>query len=190
MTREEWLNLCVDRLRPMFEDSGAKIPEKVRVSCGWPSVRALATGNRRVGECWSPIASADQTSEIFISPALSEGGKVAGVLVHELVHAAVGNDAGHRAPFSRLAKKLGLQGPWTATTPSEELSEKLTAMMPEPYPHAVLNRSARKKDGTRMLKVICPDCGYTVRTTQKWLDAGLPRCPCGTEMEEAYRGAV
>lgn len=34
-----------------------------------------------------------------------------------------------------------------------------------------------KKQSTRMLKVHCPECGYTVRTTQKWLDVGPPLCP-------------
>ncbi|MFI8890527.1 hypothetical protein [Streptomyces paradoxus] len=49
--------------------------------------------------------------------------------------------------------------------------------------------SGPKKQGTRMLKVVCSeDCecgGYTVRTTQKWLDMGTPRCPFGGEMEIA-----
>jgi hypothetical protein len=39
------------------------------------------------------------------------------------------------------------------------------------------------KAGTRMLKCECPECGYVVRTTAKWLLVGLPTCPCGTEME-------
>lgn len=34
-----------------------------------------------------------------------------------------------------------------------------------------------------MLKVVCPDDGYIVRTTQKWLDIGMPFCPCGEQME-------
>ena len=33
------------------------------------------------------------------------------------------------------------------------------------------------------VKIECPEDGYTVRTTSKWLDIGLPTCPCGTEME-------
>ncbi|MET9729322.1 hypothetical protein ABZZ79_01265 [Streptomyces sp. NPDC006458] len=49
--------------------------------------------------------------------------------------------------------------------------------------------SGPKKQGTRMLKVVCSeDCecgGYTVRTTQKWLAMGTPRCPFGGEMEIA-----
>jgi hypothetical protein len=41
------------------------------------------------------------------------------------------------------------------------------------------------KPGSRMLKCVCPACGYTVRTTQKWLDVGVPTCACGEEMESA-----
>jgi len=43
----------------------------------------------------------------------------------------------------------------------------------------------RTPQTTRMLKVECPADGYIVRTTQKWIDLGLPTCPCGEEMELA-----
>lgn len=37
--------------------------------------------------------------------------------------------------------------------------------------------------GTRMLKCQCPECGYTVRTTRKWIDVATPVCPVdGAEM--------
>lgn len=39
--------------------------------------------------------------------------------------------------------------------------------------------SRGKGSGSRMLKLICPNDGYTVRTTRKWLDVGSPSCPCG-----------
>jgi hypothetical protein len=52
-----------------------------------------------------------------------------------------------------------------------------------PYSHATLYRSMVKKDGTRMLKVVCPECGYTVRTTAKWPAVGVPSCACWAEME-------
>jgi hypothetical protein len=32
---------------------------------------------------------------------------------------------------------------------------------------------------TRMLKLACGGCGYTVRTTEKWLKTGVPTCHCG-----------
>jgi hypothetical protein len=74
----------------------------------------------------------------------------------------------------------------TATVASPELSDTLAEIVDEigPYPHAALNpdESGKKKQGTRMLKLACPACGYAVRTTAKWIDVGFPTCPCGTEM--------
>jgi hypothetical protein len=45
------------------------------------------------------------------------------------------------------------------------------------YPHAPLNVGTRKTQSTRMLKAVCPTCGYTVRLSAKWADKGLPTCP-------------
>jgi hypothetical protein len=36
---------------------------------------------------------------------------------------------------------------------------------------------------TRLRKVACPDCGYTVRMARSWMERGLPVCPCGQAME-------
>jgi hypothetical protein len=45
------------------------------------------------------------------------------------------------------------------------------------YPHAALNVGrVLTPQSTRMLKASC-HCGYTVRLTKKWADAGLPCCP-------------
>lgn len=38
---------------------------------------------------------------------------------------------------------------------------------------------------TRLLKAHCPDCGYIVRVTRRWIAEGYPICPCGSEMEAA-----
>jgi hypothetical protein len=51
--------------------------------------------------------------------------------------------------------------------------------------HARLDLSGRRKQSTRMLKLECTNCGYTVRTTQKWIEVGLPTCCCGSDMEVA-----
>jgi hypothetical protein len=55
------------------------------------------------------------------------------------------------------------------------------------YPHTKLVPTLQiKKQGTRMLKLEAKDCcGYVVRTSQKWIDEGLPKCPCDNEMQEA-----
>ena len=44
------------------------------------------------------------------------------------------------------------------------------------------------QQSTRMVKVVCAGCGYTARTTRKWLDeAGAPICPCNQEPMEAAK---
>ena len=185
-TREEWLRRLTDSLRPLFGQHGAKVPKRVRASCGWPSKRAMAKSKRRIGECWSNERSADKHHEIFISPTLSKPIKVAETLVHELVHAAIGIECGHKAPFRRLALAIGLEGKMTATHAGQELHDTLKRLTTEagPYPHGEVSfDQEEKKQSTRLLKVECANCGYVVRVTQKWLDVGVPTCPCGHEME-------
>jgi hypothetical protein len=38
------------------------------------------------------------------------------------------------------------------------------------------------KDGIRQIKCVCPACGFTMRTSAKWIAKGLPRCACGTQI--------
>ena len=186
-TREEWLMRLVDTLRPSFERIGHRIPDGVRVTCGWPSKAALARRRRTIGECWSSAASADQTIEIFISPCLGDALQAAETLVHEMIHAS--GAMGHRGSFPAIAKAIGLRKPWRATHATPELKGRLNALISGigPYPHATLDATMmpHKTDSTRMQKVICADCGYVVRTTAKWIAVGLPICPCGTQMQVA-----
>jgi hypothetical protein len=188
VTREEWLLAMTEELRPLFAAAAAPLPEKLRVSCGWPSNRGLASPgstSRTIGQCWPTDFSADGTPEVFVSPYVADAVDVAAVLVHELIHVFDNCRNGHKAPFRRIALAVGLAGRMTATHAGPELAAHLNALCSKvgPYPHASLDRSQVKKQGTRMLKVECPDCGYTVRTTAKWIEEGLPTCPCGTEME-------
>ena len=187
MTREEWLLQMVERLRPAFAGAGKEIPANVRVSCGWTSTRALAAKSRSIGECWPSQWSKDRTHEVFISPCLDEVVAVSATLVHELIHAVLDCEHGHKGPFRKLALQLGLTGKMTATVAGPELTERLNALAAAigPYPHATLDRTMRKKQGTRMIKVFCVSCGYTVRTTRQWIEMGLPTCVCGCEMEVA-----
>ena len=187
-TREAWLNALAGRLRARFVEVGAALPDAVRLSCGWPSKGATSSKNRRIGECWSQHCSADGTREVFISPTLADPVEVAGVVVHELVHAA--GYMGHGADFAKVARALGLTGRMTATVPGDALVAELTALTAElgPYPHATLTPGENeRKQTTRLLKVQCPDedCGYTVRVTAMWLEIGFPSCPCGEVMARA-----
>jgi hypothetical protein len=175
LERQQWLEHAVEALRAKFEEAGYTIPQKVRVSIGWPK-RAASCG--AIGECWSTAASSDQHAELFISPQLTEGARIMDVLAHELVHATVGTGAGHKKPFKQCALKIGLQGPMRATTATPEFVAWAQTLFKRIglYPAGFLTDSP--KQGTRMLKCECAVCGYIARVSGKWLaSSGPPICP-------------
>jgi len=185
-TREEWLEAATREIGQQFADRGSPLPPGVRVTCGWPSGKALSG---RIGEAWSPLASTTGSHETFISPICDDPVQVVSTLVHELCHHAAGIQAGHGPEFGKLARSFGLVGKLTATTAGPGVTAWVAEFVARvgPYPHGRLDpgKSGKKKQTTRMLKVTCPACGYTVRTTAQWLAVGLPTCPCGAEMVAA-----
>jgi hypothetical protein len=49
-----------------------------------------------------------------------------------------------------------------------------------PYPHTALRqiRGLDQRPGnTRLIRITCPQCGYKLRGTQRWLRVGIPACP-------------
>jgi hypothetical protein len=183
-TREEWLVAAIEALgKTVFADAGVELPP-VRVSVGWPGGRGKK--ENVIGQCWPTGLAADKKAQLFISPVLNDGARVLDVLAHELVHAADDCKNGHKAPFAKIAKAIGLTGKMTATVATPELVEKLNAIVLElgVYPHAELAKSGGshepKKQGTRQIKVSCPvESGYIVRMTRKWIEElGTPICPC------------
>lgn len=183
--REQWLAAAVAALTPLFVKQGYKVP-KVRVSCGWPSSRGLSAKKPSIGECWDAKASTDKVHQIFISPRLKKPLDSFGVvptLVHEIAHAVVGLKEKHNRVFLKCVRAVGLTGKATATTGSKEFLAACKPLLKKlgDYPHAQLNPSYRptKKQTTRLVKAECPDCGYNVRVTRKWLEeSGAPLCPC------------
>jgi len=186
LIRETWLEQMIELLRPDFAACAQLPTSPIRVSCGFPSKSALARKAPRVGECWGVESSEDHSFQIFVSPVLSEGIEVAAVLVHELVHCAVGIECKHRGAFPKVAKFLGLEGKMTSTVAGESLKIKLKELIEQlgPYPHARLVASSRPKtQTTRQRKVVCIECGCICRMTAKWVsDVGCPTCGCGGKM--------
>tara|TARA_R110000751_G_scaffold140736_1_gene244426 strand:- start:163 stop:756 length:594 start_codon:yes stop_codon:yes gene_type:complete len=175
INRETWLNEAITLFRPLFTAAGHTIPENIRVTCGWPSKSAGRSSKRRVGECWSPVASEDATHEIIVSMVISDPIEALDILCHELVHATVGVECGHKGEFRKLAIKLGLTGKMTATVAGPELFKQLETMSAKlnEYPHAKIDFANKTKQSTRMIKVECidQDCGMVFRTSRKWLEA-------------------
>lgn len=193
-SREDWLNAAVRQLRPIFFERGYIVPEKIRVSCGFPP--GVRRDGRAIQQCSTAFNSSDDHWEIFVSPMLDDPVRVLGALTHDLVHATVGLKAGHRRPFGQCAGAMGLESPWVATRESESfkasIARPVLRAIGVDYPHTKLSpvapSSAPKKQGTRLCLCECPRCGYKVRTTMKWiLSSGGPLCPtegCGAAKME------
>jgi hypothetical protein len=189
ITREQWLHAAVQELRPDFEHATLMLPASVRVSVGFPSRHALARNRRAIGQCWDATATEDQIAQIYISPLLDDSVEVLAVLVHELVHASVGCECGHRGAFVKGMRGIGLEGKPTATHAGEKLATRLRALATAlgPFPHARLHPgTASRKQTTRLLKVSCDGCGYICRVTRRTIDGlGTPICPsCLSPMKE------
>jgi hypothetical protein len=185
--RETWLECAVVEVSALLRTLADVEVPMVRVAAGWPSSRGTSTKKRVLGECWKPAAAEDGVSQIFLNPMLDDVVTILGVLTHELIHAWDKGENGHKGPFVQVAKNVGLTGPWTATSVGPDLYPLLTdaAERLGPYPHSKLTPGVQRKvQTTRMLKLTAEDCcGYIVRTTQKWVDEGMPMCPHGNEME-------
>ena len=187
-TREEWLDAMTRALRPKFKAAGLAIPRKVGVSCGWPSEGGLRKKSVE-GECWNGSASEGGRPEIFVSPRVADPIKVGAILVHELAHAALPEGVHHNGPFVKAHRALGLIDKPTTSVPGEALKAELASLIKKigPYPHGKIKPGVRrtKPQTTRLLKATCPECGYTIRVTAKWVSAGLPTCHCGGDFEAA-----
>jgi hypothetical protein len=187
-TREAWLEAAASLYAAeLFKPAGFKVPAKRKLSVGFPYGKRGGKRQHAIGECWSAECSAGGLYEIFISPEIEDAARASDILIHELVHATVGISAKHGPEFKRCALAVGLDGKMTATVAGEELSKTLKGLLKQlpAYPHKALTpsmRSGPKKQTTRLIKLVCGQCGYTVRTTQKWLDMGTPFCPCGGEI--------
>ncbi|ARB06157.1 transcription elongation protein [Dinoroseobacter phage vB_DshS-R5C] len=178
-TREEWLDAFTREARPIFRKAGFPIPRKVRAAVGFTSRGAKGS---RIGECWDHRASEDGYFEIFIDPKIGDPSRIADIHTHELIHAAVGLECGHKGDFVKCMKAVGLVGKPTATTAGVDWHKWADPIIKKlgKLPHAALKAGGNgdKKQSTRMKKCICDTCGFTFRTTAKWMEAAPEmRCP-------------
>lgn len=120
------------------------------------------------------------------------------LIIHEMAHAENKTldikDCSarvHNKHFKSMAERLGLKvkprdkavgfGYTELDKPAEDFLKKMK-FDKDIFSMARLTPTSTAKAGTRLLKLECK-CGYTVRTTQKWIEVGMPTCPCGEEME-------
>lgn len=118
--RETWLNRLAALMAPKFEELGFPVP-KMRVAIGFTGSKS---GEMKVaGVCWHKAVSADGHFEIFISPDQAEPMTVAAILAHEMTHAAVGFDAGHKGVFAKTVAALGMVRPFTSSVAGPKFEE-------------------------------------------------------------------
>ena len=134
--------------------------------------------------------------------------QLAGTTLHEIAHVLAGHQAGHGAGWKETCNKLGLRSAKAAgmqycmaafdpplrdaiarlDSPGDgkPIVTRVNARPRKPRPCSSTvgshgGKSRGKGSGSRMLKLSCRACGYTVRTTAKWLATGVPLCHCNHE---------
>ena len=126
--REAWLNAMARELkRVVFKPAGIDLNlTKVKFSVGYPPKGGASKNGKTIGVCFTRASSGANVNEIFINPCLdkTQVTRVAGVLVHELIH-AVEDCRGHGPSFRKMALACGLTGRMTATTETAELGETI-----------------------------------------------------------------
>jgi len=180
-SRHAWLEAARIESERLLANAGYVTPAQVRVSIGF----AFAS-RKAIGQCWSSESSSDAHAEIVISPVMDDSEQILGVIIHELIHAIAGHQAGHGPGFKKIALAVGLAGKMTATIVGPILAPRLQQWIARngAYPAGKVDPGAtRKKQGTRLLKALCGECGYTVRVTAKWAAVGSPHCPDHGEMD-------
>lgn len=184
-TREAWLKAAVALMAPRFLEFGATFDPFVHVSVGFPRSK----GKRKfIGQCWCGSQSADGAPHVFICPTQIDPLRILEILSHELVHAAVGCEHGHKKPFIALAKSLGHEKPWTATTASIGLNEVLQRYLDVlgEFPHSGLDPKSGpqlRKQTTRLRKYVCSGCDLKVRIAKD--DANVQCLDCDIRLERA-----
>lgn len=191
-TRESWLSSAVrhiatDNAEVFAEHGDPEILGKVLISAGFPSTGGAS--GKTIGQCWE-TKQADGHAHIFVNPILDNPVEVLAVICHEMSHAADDCEHGHRGPFVRMFKGLRLEGKPTCSGWGERFEAYAWHVLEAlgPYPHKALTPDPfAKKQKNRQLKMSCPKCGYIARAASKWIEIGLPTCPCGAKMEAEER---
>ncbi len=163
-TREDWLKACLTRVTAGWP-VGADLPENTRISVGFPA-KTRGRGANRPVESYRPSESTGGLYEIFVSPTMGDALAVARAIATEAARIATG-----RTPSAPEVETLGAR------------AAAVVATLPA-YPHSAMTVAGvtvrpegAPGPGSRLLKVDCPACGYTLRTTRRWLLVKVPACP-------------
>jgi hypothetical protein len=133
VTREKWLTRAGVELSEMIHENTDKIVTEYRVSCGFSE--------------WGPECDGatyfdtnDGIPQIFIVPTIEDTEYALTVLLHELVHVAVGKHFDHDKDFALTAASVGLIAPFEESNAGSLLRPKLKKLIKHlgKYPHSAV----------------------------------------------------
>lgn len=199
----------MNSIAPLIEEANRVIREAIKhfglqVNADKILVTIQTKGRKAaVGWFWAKRwkQGKDALNEINMSAECLKEHHMGELLLHELAHAE--NNAKeikdcssgqyHNKSFKSMAETLGLKvekskrfgwGHTDLDAGAIAFLDKISFKR-ELFDVSRLTPATKTAVGSRLLKCECPACGYVIRTTQKWLDVGVPTCPCGEEMEAA-----
>jgi hypothetical protein len=120
MTREQWLLDAIEILRADMQHV-APVPRDVLILDNWPGDVEFWSKQWCLGTC----SEAYGWVGIFVAPRVVDSIQALETLVHELVHASVGNDQGHNKVFTDAAYAMGLEGNPESTAAGAKLTTRL-----------------------------------------------------------------
>lgn len=167
-SRESWMMRAIPFLKERMIKAGSPDFANPLVSMSLPSKGAFMGKRQRIGECWDKkAAKSGKQSTVLISPILEKPVDILAILLHELIHSALGGKEGHGKNFKRLALAVGLEGKMRATVAGVELTAWLTDLAKTlgPFHHDPLTnyRSPVKKQTTRQRLYQCDGCEKKIR---------------------------
>lgn len=193
MVREEWLRKAVEMLDAEIFNGGLELLKcNYQIACGW-------TKRNKVSEVIFPYDGADvQLDDFFpntihVSVTCSDPIEMLTNLAYSCIQCFYGIRKTKGKKFKTLAESFYFDAPYEKCTPSAyliELINKVYSKMVVQYGEfpgkAIVLHKKEKTKGTKKSRVLfCPECGYSVKITQKMLekhDNKMPTCVCGTKM--------
>lgn len=193
MVREEWLRKAVELLDSDLFNGGLDIlNNNYQIACGW-------TKRNRVAEVIFPYDGADvQLDDLFpntihVSVTCADPIEMLTNLAYVCINCFYGIRSNKSKKFKTLAESFYFDQPYNKVNPSPYLSEiiknvynKMVVRYGEFPGKAIVVKKKEKTKGDKKTRVLfCPECGYSVKISQKMLEKHenkMPTCVCGTKM--------
>lgn len=178
LNREDWITqageaILDDIVMPAF--AACKLDfERPKVAYMRSFPPAVRNPETVAGFCMARKCSDAGKNEISVSPFVADSETALATLAHELIHAVLDNQDGHKGRFLKVARYIGFESPVDELHASQALTDTL-----QPY-HDYLgdipadkltlaDTRVKKKQTNRQLKCECTECGFTFRASKTQL---------------------